>query len=159
VKKNIKAKIFLILLFSFFCPAPSISAQKEDGAEFLTDSLTQVKPVKAGDTIIVSGFYFEDGSAKIGDNLKKYLKNVAKQIKKARYKKIFVDGYTDNLGGNAANNRLSRQRAEGVKRELVKNFLPEKKIQARAYGSIRPIAPNNTKNGRIQNRRVEIKII
>jgi chemotaxis protein MotB len=126
--------------------------------EFLTDSAAQAKPVKAGEKIIVGGFYFESGSAEIGANLKKYLKNVSAELKKIKFKKLFVDGYTDNSGGNAANNRLSRKRAEAVKRELVKNGIPAKKIQARAYGSSNPLASNNTLNGRIQNRRIEIQI-
>jgi outer membrane protein OmpA-like peptidoglycan-associated protein len=126
--------------------------------EFLTDSLTEVNPVKIGDKIVVGGFYFEDGSYEIDDNLKKYLQNVSLRLKKIKFNKLLVDGYTDNLGDNSQNNRLSRKRADGVKRELVKNGISSKKIQVRAYGSSNPIAQNNTKNGRIQNRRIEILV-
>ncbi|MDR2191821.1 MAG: OmpA family protein [Endomicrobium sp.] len=129
-----------------------------DASEFLTDSLTEAKPVKIGDKIIVAGFYFKDGSDKIDANLKKYLRSVSLELKKIKFNKLYVDGYTDNLGGNAQNNRLSRKRAAAVRQELIKNAIPAKKIQARAYGSSNPIAQNNTKNGRIQNRRVEILV-
>jgi outer membrane protein OmpA-like peptidoglycan-associated protein len=144
--------VFILTLALFACPC---FAQEDD---FLTDSLTKADPVKAGDKIIVGGFYFESGSYEIDANLKKYLKNVSAELKKIKFQKLFVDGYTDNLGGNAQNNGLSRKRAQAVKLELVKNGLPAKKIQARAYGSSNPIASNDALSGRIQNRRIEILV-
>jgi outer membrane protein OmpA-like peptidoglycan-associated protein len=146
----------LLLPAIMFVFAPAFAQETQQ--EFLTDSLTEVNPVKAGDKIIIGGFYFESNSDSIGENLQKYLKNVSAELKKINFKKLFVDGYTDNSGGNSANNKLSRKRAEAVKRELVKNGLPVKKIQARAYGSANPVASNNTLTGRIQNRRIEILV-
>lgn len=152
-------RIKVIILFAaaavFLCGAGSFLYAK---GELLSDSLMYVEPVSAGDKIIVDGFYFDDGSAAINMNLKKYLKNIAAEIKKIKYSKIYVDGYTDNRGDNLANNRLSRARANGVRSELIKNGVPAKKIQARAYGSVKPIASNDTKAGRVQNRRIEIII-
>ena len=146
----------IVILAALFCLAAEFShAQK---AEYLSDSLTEVGPLKAGNKIIVAGFYFEDGSAAINANLRKYVQKIAEQIKKAKYDKIFVDGYTDNKGDNSANNKISRERANGVRAELIKSGIPAKKIQARAYGSAKPLAPNNTLAGRIQNRRIEILI-
>jgi outer membrane protein OmpA-like peptidoglycan-associated protein len=141
-----------------FCFAPVQPLFAENDHEILSDSLTQVGSVKKGGKITVPGFYFEDGSSFVNDNLKKYLKNAAASIKKIKYSSIFVDGYTDNLGERKANNGLSRLRAQAVKKELVRNGISASKIKARAYGSSNPIASNNHKNGRIQNRRVEIII-
>jgi outer membrane protein OmpA-like peptidoglycan-associated protein len=159
-----KNKILIFSLAVFLCHALPrfpvghfVFAAKPD--ELLSDSLTKVGPVKRGGKITVPGFYFSDGSYAVGDNLKKYLKNAAASIKKTGYSKIFVDGYTDDLGERAANNRLSRSRAEAVRKELVKNGISPAKIKVRAYGSSNPVVPNNSKNGRIQNRRIEIKII
>ena len=152
-----RTAIILIAAAIFICQSLPSFAQRAE-REFLTDSISQARPVKVGGKIIVGGFYFESGSAEIGANLKKYLKNVSIGLKKIKFKKLFVDGYTDNSGGSSTNDALSRKRAEAVKRELVKNGIPAKKIQARAYGSSKPIASNNTRNGRIQTRRVEILI-
>jgi outer membrane protein OmpA-like peptidoglycan-associated protein len=150
--------IILLIAAAIFAYQPLPAFAQRTQREFLTDSVSQAKPVKAGGKIVVGGFYFESGRAEIGANLKKYLKNVSVELKKIKFQKLFVDGYADNSGGNSTNNILSRKRAEAVKRELVKNGIPAKKIQARAYGSSKPIASNNTRSGRIQNRRVEILI-
>jgi OOP family OmpA-OmpF porin len=56
------------------------------------------------------------------------------------------------------NKLLSRDRAKEVSEELKKNGIPGKKIMYFGRGQINPIADNNTKNGRIQNRRVEITV-
>ncbi len=151
-------KSLFILLFSIFAAnisAPPVFAQE---SEYLSDSLMEISPIKKGDTVMVAGFYFEDGSSLINENLKKYLRKIAQEIKKIKYNKIYVDGYTDNKGDNSANNKLSRARANGVREELIKNGISTKKIQARAYGSIRPIAGNETHLGRVQNRRIEILV-
>jgi outer membrane protein OmpA-like peptidoglycan-associated protein len=153
-KAAMKKILFIAALSLFFCLNAGMCAAQE----LLSDSINSAVAVKAGDKIIIDGFYFDDGSAAVNVNLKKYLQKIAGEIKKIKYAKIYVDGYTDNRGNNSANNRLSRERANGVKNELVKNGISSKKIQARAYGSSNPIAPNNTKTGRIQNRRIEITV-
>jgi outer membrane protein OmpA-like peptidoglycan-associated protein len=163
-KTEIRAIAVILFLFLPVLPGQSFlygqnASRDAAPAELLSESLTQIGPVNSGSKIIVAGFYFEDGSAQIGNSLKRYLRSAAAQIKKARYKKIFVDGYTDDRGNNALNNRLSRARADSVKKELAKNGIPASKITARGYGSIKPIADNNTKNGRIRNRRVEILVL
>lgn len=152
----IKKYSLLFILTAALCvfPFPAFS----QGTEYLSDSLTEIGSVKIGDKITIAGFYFEAGSTEINANLKKYIQNAARQISKIKYKKIFVDGYTDNRGDNSANNKLSRERARGVRAELIKNGIPANKIQARAYGSLRPVASNDTQYGRVQNRRVEILI-
>ena len=108
MKKSIKISA-AILCITVFCSCFCFSRQEP---EFLTDSLTEAIPVKRGGKLRIEGFYFDDGSAAVNDSLKKYLKNIAAEIKKIKYSKIYIDGYTDDRGGNFANNRLARARAE-----------------------------------------------
>ena len=70
--------------------------------------------------------------------------------------KIGVYGHTDNKGSDAINIPLSEQRAEAVKVYLQKKGLKQNRVEARGYGSAKPIADNNTDQGRSKNRRVEI---
>ena len=73
---------------------------------------------------------------------------------------IEVEGYTDNRGGKAYNDRLGVDRAESVKRYLYEeHHIPLHRISVIGYGSDKPIAPNATKAGRAQNRRVVIKVL
>jgi outer membrane protein OmpA-like peptidoglycan-associated protein len=73
---------------------------------------------------------------------------------------IEVEGYTDNRGGKAYNEKLGLDRAESVKRYLYQQHqIPLHRINVISYGSEKPIAPNTTRAGRAQNRRVVIKVL
>jgi outer membrane protein OmpA-like peptidoglycan-associated protein len=73
---------------------------------------------------------------------------------------IEIEGHTDNAGSKDLNYRLGLERAESVKRYLYENHqVPLHKINVISYGEEKPIAPNNTRDGRAQNRRVVIKVL
>jgi len=68
-------------------------------------------------------------------------------------------GYTDSIGGDAYNLRLSERRADAVKEYLVKHGVDGARIQTSGRGKADPVADNATEKGRFQNRRVEILIL
>jgi OmpA-OmpF porin, OOP family len=70
--------------------------------------------------------------------------------------KLGVYGYTDNKGSDDVNVPLSQKRAESVRAYLLKKGLKENQIEAKGYGSEKPVADNSTEAGRSKNRRVEI---
>jgi peptidoglycan-associated lipoprotein len=71
-----------------------------------------------------------------------------------------IEGHTDNVGGKVVNERLGLERAETVKRYLYEQHqIPLHKMNVISYGEEKPVAPNNTKDGRAQNRRVVIKVL
>ena len=71
-----------------------------------------------------------------------------------------VEGHTDNVGDKKLNERIGLERAEAVKRYLYEQHqVPLHKINVISYGEEKPIAPNKTKAGRAQNRRVVIKVL
>ena len=72
---------------------------------------------------------------------------------------VEISGHTDNVGDNTHNLKLSKDRAESVKAYLVKNKITESRIITKGFGSDKPIADNDTPEGRQQNRRTEVKII
>jgi len=73
---------------------------------------------------------------------------------------IEIEGHTDNAGSKELNYRLGLERAENVKRYLYEHHqVPLHKINVISYGEDKPVAPNKTKDGRAQNRRVVIKIL
>jgi OmpA-OmpF porin, OOP family len=71
--------------------------------------------------------------------------------------RVVINGYTDSTGSNALNNRLSLQRAQAVRNYLQSRGLHANQYEVHGYGKTKPIAPNNTAEGRAQNRRVEIQ--
>jgi peptidoglycan-associated lipoprotein len=73
---------------------------------------------------------------------------------------IEVEGHTDNVGPKDVNYKLGLERAENVKRYLYEHHqVPLHKINVISYGEDKPVAPNKTKDGRAQNRRVVIKVL
>jgi peptidoglycan-associated lipoprotein len=73
---------------------------------------------------------------------------------------IEIEGHTDNVGPKDINYKVGLDRAEAVKRYLYENQqIPLHKINVISYGEEKPIAPNKTKAGRSQNRRVVIKVL
>jgi len=71
-----------------------------------------------------------------------------------------IEGHTDNVGGKVINEKLGLERAETVKRYLYEQHqIPLHKMNVISYGEEKPVAPNKTKDGRAQNRRVVIKVL
>jgi len=72
--------------------------------------------------------------------------------------KLQVEGYTDNIGSDEYNQKLSEQRAGGVREYLVSQSVPDGNISAKGYGKGDPIADNSSNAGRAQNRRVQLVV-
>jgi outer membrane protein OmpA-like peptidoglycan-associated protein len=71
---------------------------------------------------------------------------------------IAVGGYTDNIGGDAMNQKLSENRAGSVRDYLVAQGVAADSVSAQGYGNSLPVASNNNSAGRQQNRRVELLV-
>lgn len=101
---------------------------------------------------------FDEGKATIRSDAEQNLKQVVGSINK-RFKgaSVRVFGYTDSVGSKGYNKELAEQRAEAVRNWLVQNGnISENNISLQPVGEARPIASNETSEGRQQNRRVEI---
>lgn len=95
----------------------------------------------------------EDATAAI-DNMVNQLKTDKKAVW------VEIEGHTDNVGDAKYNEQLGLKRAEAVKRYLYeKHQVPLHKINVISYGEEKPVAPNTTRDGRAQNRRVVIKVL
>jgi peptidoglycan-associated lipoprotein len=104
---------------------------------------------------------FKFGKADLPDTAKQRLDEMVAQLKQDP-KGIFleIEGHTDNVGGKAINEKVGLERAEAVKRYLYEQYqIPLHKMNVISYGEDKPIAPNKTREGRAQNRRVVIKVL
>jgi len=73
---------------------------------------------------------------------------------------IEIEGHTDNAGPKEVNYKLGLERAENVKRYLYEHHqVPLHKINVISYGEEKPVSPNNTREGRAQNRRVVVRVL
>ena len=71
---------------------------------------------------------------------------------------FLIEGHTDSTGSDALNEKLSNSRAMAVMNYLVKKGVDKARIEEKGFGESQPIAPNNTAEGRSQNRRVVVKV-
>ena len=104
---------------------------------------------------------FKFGKTVLPDEAKSRLDEVISQLK-ANPNNIWIEieGHTDNVGDKALNEKLGLERAEAVKRYLYEQHqVPLHKINVISYGEDKPVAPNNTRQGRAQNRRVVVKVL
>lgn len=72
--------------------------------------------------------------------------------------KLQVEGYTDNIGSEDYNDKLSNERADSVRDYLVAQGVQQANITAQGYGEAHPVADNSTASGRAENRRVELVV-
>ncbi len=102
-------------------------------------------------------FNFDFNKAKIKKIYYPQIKKIADALKNNPKLKIEIAGYTDNIGSQKYNLKLSFKRAEAVKKILVKKFkINPKRIIVKGYGKKYPLVPNTTDTNRALNRRVEI---
>lgn len=90
--------------------------------------------------------------------IERYLKEVAQRVKESG-EQIRLTGHTDNVGEDAYNLELGRQRAEAIQKLLVSNGAPAEAIAVESKGRSQPEASNDSEAGREQNRRVELRLI
>jgi peptidoglycan-associated lipoprotein len=104
---------------------------------------------------------FKFGKKDLPDEAKAKLDEMMQQIKADPKGAYFeIAGYTDSIGGKEYNEKLGLERAEAVKRYLYEQHqIPLHKMNVISYGEQKPVAPNKTKAGRAQNRRVVVKVL
>ena len=101
---------------------------------------------------------FLSGSAKLTQESYPYLDQLVQIMKDNTDCWVKLDGHTDNTGNDAINNKISQQRVDSIRDYLIDNGINPNRIIAKGHGSSKPIAPNDTAEGRALNRRVEINL-
>ena len=104
---------------------------------------------------------FKFGRTTLPDEARQKIDEMVRQLKQDP-KNVFIEieGHTDDVGDKAINQKIGLERAEAVQRYLYEQYqVPLHKMNVISYGEDKPVAPNNTKAGRAQNRRVVIKVL
>jgi OmpA-OmpF porin, OOP family len=105
--------------------------------------------------IVTHGIHFDVNSATVKAESMGTINEIARLLRDNPQLKLEIGGHTDSTGNPAANVSLSQQRAESVKKLLVGEGIDAGRLSARGFGAGVPIAPNDTLEGKAQNRRVE----
>ena len=104
---------------------------------------------------------FKFGKTTLPDEAKQKIDAMVAQLKQDP-KNVYleIEGHTDNIGPKALNEKIGLERAQAAQRYLYEQYqIPLHKMSVISYGQDKPIAPNQTKEGRARNRRVVIRVL
>ena len=121
-------------------------------------SLPPYLELEKGKTMVLNGVNFETGSATLTPGSDAVLERAFFALTSNPQIRIEIVGYTDNVGDQRSNQRLSLRRAEAVSSWLVRKGIGTTRIVTVGMGPLEPLAPNTTPEGRAKNRRIEFHV-
>jgi outer membrane protein OmpA-like peptidoglycan-associated protein len=122
------------------------------------NSILQTRDTARGLIVSMSDVLFDTGQYSLKPGAREKLAKVAGILLAYPGLNIAVGGYTDNVGGDDMNQRLSENRATSVRDYLVQQGVTNNSVSARGFGNTLPVASNGSSAGRQQNRRVELVV-
>jgi outer membrane protein OmpA-like peptidoglycan-associated protein len=107
--------------------------------------------------VATQGIYFDTGSDAIRQESAPTLKEIGTMLKEHPELQLTIEGHTDNVGKPESNQALSEKRAAAVRQYLIDHYQVDgARLEAKGLGQTKPVGPNDTAEGRQQNRRVEL---
>lgn len=138
--------------------AQSIADLARSGVDAANDRISSLDDYDVKNSTVV---HFKAGSAILSPEVKAELERLAEQTKVERGFLIEVAGFASSDGNEAFNRRLSQRRADAVIQYLAEKYsIPLRRfVPAMGYGESQPVADNSTREGRKENRRVEVRVL
>ncbi len=122
------------------------------------DTVTDANNLTAIKVTFDGGILFDFNKSSLSSSAKKSLSQFATSLRNNPETNVQIYGYTDNVGSQAANEKVSTNRASEVKRYLNESGVNSSRLTSEGRYWLDPVASNDTEAGRAQNRRVEIYI-
>src|SRR6201987_63018 len=122
------------------------------------NSILQTRDSARGLIVSMSDVLFDTGKYSLKPGAREKLAKVAGILLAYPGLNIAVGGYTDNVGGDEMNQRLSEHRADSVREYLVQQGVATNSLSSKGFGNSLPVASNDNSAGRQQNRRVELLV-
>ena len=118
-----------------------------------------LSPITPGSVIELRNVFFNTASYDLLPASNAELSKLAKLMEANPTLRIELGGHTDDVGADAANLKLSDQRAQAVRDNLIAAGIDAARITAKGYGETKPVATNDTDEGRALNRRTEVTVL
>jgi outer membrane protein OmpA-like peptidoglycan-associated protein len=131
----------------------------EAGRNRQMDMDITLSAMEVGSEVVMKNIFFDTNKADLKSASTAELKQLLELLNSMPTLRLEVSGHTDSVGSRDLNQRLSEQRALSVKRYLVEHGIDAGRLEHKGYGPDKPIAGNDSAEGRAQNRRTEIRII
>jgi outer membrane protein OmpA-like peptidoglycan-associated protein len=136
-------------------------AEKADlRSQLLTqfNAILQTRDTARGLIVNMSDVLFDTAKFSLRPLAREKLAKVAGIVSGHPGLRLDVEGYTDSVGGDEYNQRLSEQRGSSVRDYLIQQGMPGNSVTTKGFGKTQPVASNDTAQGRQQNRRVELVV-
>ncbi len=146
----VKKEGYLFHSENFDVPADAIFEQIEKDIE--------LKSIAVGSNIVLKNIFFDFDKASLRPESSSELQRLMQLLKDSPNLKIEISGYTDSKGTIEYNKFLSENRAKAVVEYLVNFGIDSNRLTFKGYGEDKPIATNDTEEGRQKNRRTEVKV-
>jgi len=118
-----------------------------------------LEPIEVGSSITLRNVFFETAKWDLKEESTVELDKLVMLMGENPKMRVLLEGHTDDVGSDAANQKLSENRAKSVYDYLVKNGVDAARLQYKGYGESKPIADNTTEEGRAQNRRTVFTVV
>jgi outer membrane protein OmpA-like peptidoglycan-associated protein len=137
------------------------AAQAKADADQLMQELSELKAqqTERGIVLTIGDVLFATGKANLSPAANKSVTKLAEFLRKYPTRNVLIEGHTDSVGSDDFNLALSQQRANSVKSRLVGGAVDAERITTVGYGEKYPVASNDTRAGKAQNRRVDLIIL
>ncbi len=149
-KYKVKYKIFTTVQSDLVLDMPSAAGP------YTFEYTITVTPPK---TFTLDNVFFDSGKSTLRAESNKELNELAEYMNLQKTLIIEIAGHTDNVGVAEANQKLSEDRANAVKKYLQTKGIAAERVVAKGYGDSQPVADNATAAGKQKNRRTEVRIV
>jgi OmpA-OmpF porin, OOP family len=141
-------------------PAPEMAPKAAEPAPMAAKPAPAPVPVAAASKVTYAAdAFFDFDKSVLKPEGKAKLDDLAAKVKGINLEVIVAVGHTDATGPDGYNQKLSIARSEAVKAYLVSKGIEKSRVYTEGKGETQPVADNKTKEGRAQNRRVEIEVV
>ncbi|MBQ8055678.1 MAG: OmpA family protein [Paludibacteraceae bacterium] len=140
-----------------------------EGYMFLSEDITEtntgqenyirMKKATAGSSLVLKGVFFATNSYELSEESHTELGQILRFLKENPTVKVRFEGHTDSRGSRELNTKLSDNRAKAVMNYMIANGIEKNRVSGKGFGPDRPVASNDTEEGRALNRRTELVIV
>ncbi len=138
--------------------AAQIEAERKELERQMQALQANVKQTERGLVLTLGDVLFEFDQADLKPGAVRNLQPLISFLKENSSRGVTIEGHTDSVGSDAYNLTLSQRRADAVRRLLIANGIAADRVTARGLGEAYPVASNESKEGQLMNRRVEVVI-